>query len=70
MIRRYRSFKERWDREAKAFRELADELVLGPERDALLEKARQADTASRMYRWLPRLRGPCRLQLVELSLKR
>ena len=64
MMRRHaRSFKERWDQEAKACRELADELVPGPERDALLEKARQAETASRMYRWLPRLRGPCRFAI-------
>jgi hypothetical protein len=63
MIRRHRSLKERWDQAAKACRELADELVPGPERDALLEKARQAETASRMYRWLPRLRGPCKLAI-------
>jgi len=54
MIRRHaRCFKERWDEEAKAYRELADKLVPCPERDALLEKARQAETASNMYRWLP-----------------
>ena len=59
MMRRHaRSFKERWDQEAKTCRELADELVACPERDALLEKARQAETASRMYRWLPSLRQP------------
>jgi len=59
MMRRHaRSFKERWDQEAKACRELADELMPCPERDALLEKARQAETASRMYRWLPSLRQP------------
>ena len=33
-----RSFKQRWDEEAKACRELADKLVPCPERDALLEK--------------------------------
>jgi len=53
-----RSFKERWDEEAKACRELADKLVPCPERDALLEKARQAETASSMYRWLPSSRHP------------
>jgi hypothetical protein len=52
------SFKQRWDEEAKACRELADKLVPCPERDALLEKARQAETASSMYRWLPSSRHP------------
>jgi len=59
MMRRHaRSFKERWDDEAKAYRELADKLVPCPERDALLEKARQAETASSMYRSLPSLQPP------------
>ena len=59
MMRRHvRSFKQRWDEEAKAYRELADKLVQCPERDALLEKARQAETASSMYRWLPSLQRP------------
>jgi hypothetical protein len=44
----YGSFKVRWDQEAKAYRALADKLVPCPERDALLEKARQAETASSM----------------------
>ena len=57
MMRRHgRCLKERWDQEAKACRELADKLMPCPERDALLEKARQAETASRMYRRLPSLR--------------
>ena len=56
--RHTRSFKQRWDEEAKACRELADKLVPCPERDALLEKARLAETASSMYRWLPRSRHP------------
>jgi hypothetical protein len=47
------SFKQRWDEEAKAYRDLADKLVPCPERDTLLEKARQAETASSMYRRLP-----------------
>ena len=53
-----RSFKQRWDEEAKACRELADKLVPCPERDALLEKARQAENASSKHRWLPSLRQP------------
>jgi hypothetical protein len=58
MRRPARSFKQRWDEEAKACRELADKLVPCPERDALLEKARQAETASNMYRRLPGSRRP------------
>jgi hypothetical protein len=50
MRRPARSFKKRWDEEAKACRELADKLVPCPEREALMEKARQAETASRKYR--------------------
>ena len=58
MIRRHATpLKDRWDQEAKAYRALADKLVSCPERDALLEKARQAETASSMYRWLPSLRN-------------
>ena len=58
MRRQAGSFKERWDEEAKAYRELADKLVPCPERDALMEKARQAETASNVYRRLsPGLRG-------------
>jgi hypothetical protein len=37
---------------AKAARELADALPAGPERDALLRKARRADTASHLQDWL------------------
>jgi len=55
------SCKQRWDEEAKACRELADILVRCPEREALLEKARQAETASSMYRRLPGLRPNLRL---------
>ena len=53
--RRATSFKDRWDQESKACRALTDKLLPCPERDALLEKARQAETASSMYRWLPQL---------------
>ena len=55
MRRPTRSFKKRWDEEAKACRELAHKLVPCPEREALLEKARQVETASSMYRSLPSL---------------
>ena len=55
------SCKQRWDEEAKACRELADKLVRCPEREALLEKPRQAETASSRYRRLPGLRPNLRL---------
>ena len=55
------SCKQHWEEEAKACRELADKLVRCPEREALLEKARQAETASSMYRRLPGLRPNLRL---------
>ena len=46
------SFKDRLDQEAKACRALADKLVPCPERDALLQKARHAETASQFVKWL------------------
>ena len=53
MMRRHgRCLKERWDQEAKAFRTLADRLVPSVERDALLRKAQQAETASEFVEWL------------------
>ena len=39
------------DQEARAYCALADKLVPCPERDALLRKARQAETASRFVKW-------------------
>jgi hypothetical protein len=46
------------DQEAKACRTLADKLVPCPERDALLLKARQAETVSQFIRRLsPGLQG-------------
>ena len=40
------------DQKAKACRELADKLMPSPERDALLQKARHAETASQFVKWL------------------
>jgi len=54
------SFKDRLDQEAKACRALADKLVPCPERDALLQKARQAETISQFIKRAfpsPRLQG-------------
>ena len=46
------SLKDFLDKEAKAFRALADRLVPSVERDALLRKAQQAETASQFVEWL------------------
>lgn len=45
------SLKERLASFAKEAREKASELRPGPEQDALLKKARLADTASRLDEW-------------------
>ena len=69
----WRSFPMRWNRgkqrpdferrlasEAARLREKAGSLPVGIERDLLLRKARQAETASRINEWLssPGLRSP------------
>ena len=45
------SLKEFFDQEAKAFRTLADRLVPSVERDVLLRKAQQAESASQLVEW-------------------
>jgi hypothetical protein len=54
------SFPDRLAIEAERLREEAEALPHGPERDALLKKARQADIATHMDEWLssPGLRSP------------
>jgi hypothetical protein len=54
------SFPDRLANEAGRLRKEAEALVHGPERDALLKKARQADIASDMEKWLssPGLQPP------------
>jgi hypothetical protein len=54
------SFEERLAAEAKRLREQAEALPPGIERDELIRKARQAETASRMNEWLqsPGLQPP------------
>jgi hypothetical protein len=54
------SFPDRLASEAARLREEAEALPHGPERDALLKKARQADIASHMDEWLssPGLQPP------------
>jgi hypothetical protein len=54
MRRRFKqvqTLEERLASFAKASRTEADQLEPGPERDALLKKARQADTASHIDAW-------------------
>ena len=46
------SFEERLAAEAKRLREQAEALPPGIERDELMRKARQAETASHMDEWL------------------
>ena len=54
------SLEERLAEEAKRLREEAKSLPPGAEREALLRKARQAETGSHMSEWLssPGLRPP------------
>jgi hypothetical protein len=54
------SFGERLAEEAKRLREQAKTLPPGAEREELMRKARQAETASRMNEWLtsPGLQPP------------
>jgi hypothetical protein len=54
------SFPERLGQEAERLRAEAEKLPQGTERDELLRKARQAETASHVNEWLssPGLRAP------------
>jgi hypothetical protein len=54
------SFPDRLAKEAKRFRDEAETKPPGPERDLLIRKARQADTAAHIDQWLssPGLRPP------------
>jgi hypothetical protein len=63
MQRRFKqttTLQERLAREAERARARATLMPSGKERDALLRKARQAETASRIDQWLslPGLRSP------------
>ena len=46
------SLEERLADEAKAIRKMAEMLPLGRDRDELLEKARQVETALHVLQWL------------------
>ncbi len=59
-IKHTASFEERLAQEALRLREQAKSLPPGMERDQLIRRARQAETACRMNRWLtsPGLQPP------------
>jgi hypothetical protein len=54
------TFPDRLSREADRLREEAERLSHGPERELLLRKARQADTAAQIDKWVasPGLQPP------------
>jgi hypothetical protein len=59
-IKQILSLEERLAQEAKRLREQAKNLPPGPDREAILRKARQAETGSHMTEWImsPGLRPP------------
>jgi len=59
-IKHEKTFAERLDDEANRFKEAADALPSGTERELLLRRARQAETAAHMNDWLrsPGLQPP------------
>jgi hypothetical protein len=54
------SFQDRLEKEAKRFREEADKLPDGPQKELYLRRARQCETASNINEWLtsPGLQSP------------
>ena len=60
------SFDERLHQAAREAREAAEELPRGPQRDILLRKAGQAETAVRINAWLtsPGLQSPKQVSWV------
>jgi hypothetical protein len=59
-IKHTATFEERLAEEAKRFREAAEQEPPGMQRELLMRRARQAETASHMSDWLrsPGLRAP------------
>jgi hypothetical protein len=59
-IKHENSFEERLREQAQSFREQANRLPHGEERDTLIRRARQAETASHLHEWItsPGLRAP------------
>jgi len=60
MGRKKQSFEQKWHEQAEAFRREAEELPYGREREELLRKARQLETASHINEWVssPGLSSP------------
>ena len=52
MRKQKRTIEEKWHDQAEAYREEAAKLSHGREREQLLRKARQLETASHMNDWL------------------
>jgi hypothetical protein len=54
------TIEEKWHQESEAVKNEAQKLPHGKERDALVRKARQLETASQMNQWLssPELKPP------------
>jgi hypothetical protein len=54
------TIEEKWRQHSEAAKSEAQKLPPGKERDALIKKARQLETASQMNQWLssPELRPP------------
>jgi hypothetical protein len=54
------TIEEKWHQQSEAAKNEAQRLPYGKERDALVRKARQLETASQMNQWLssPELRPP------------
>jgi hypothetical protein len=54
------TIEEKWHQQSEAAKSEAQKLPHGKERDALIRKARQLETASQMNQWLssPELRPP------------
>jgi hypothetical protein len=54
------TIEEKWHQQSEAAKNEAQRLPQGKERDALMRKARQLETASQMNQWLssPELRPP------------
>jgi hypothetical protein len=65
-VKHEKTFEERLAEEAVRFRELAAQTPHGMERESYLRRARQAETASHINKWLksPGLQPPKELQNV------
>jgi hypothetical protein len=59
-VKHEKTFQELLDEQAKVLRDEAEKIPPGTARDLLLRRAAQADTASRVEKWLssPGLRSP------------